>query len=128
MPRTKKTETKEETEEKPESNKETPKTKKHSEAEFEKKILELAEAGLTSEKIGEKLRKEGIHPLEYSKKISKVLKEKGKYINPDLKNIEAKLEKIQKHVVKNKQDKRARREKERVFSQQRRLKAYYKVN
>jgi ribosomal protein S15P/S13E len=122
MPRTKKTEIKEETE------KETSKPKKHSESEFEKKVLELAKTGLTSEKIGETLRKQGIHPKDYSKTISKILKDKGKYINADLKNVEAKLETIKKHVVKNKQDKRARREKERVFSQLRRLKAYYKVN
>jgi ribosomal protein S15P/S13E len=128
MPRTKKTETKEATKEDISSEKETSKSKKHSESEFEKKVLELAETGLTSEKIGEKLRKEGIHPSEYSKKISIILKDKRKYSNPDLKNIEAKLEKIQKHVEKNKQDKIARREKERVFSQRRRLKAYYKVN
>jgi ribosomal protein S15P/S13E len=126
MPRTKKTEAKEELTEKSDSEKEAPNTKKYSDAEFEKKTLELAEKGLSSEKIGEELRKQGIHPKEYGKKISKILKNKGKYVNPDLKNIEAKLEKIQKHVEKNKQDKRARREKERVFAQLRTLKAYYK--
>jgi len=71
MPRTKKT-----SEEKREV-----KTK-ISHEEFEKKVMELAEKGLTAEKIGESLRKEGIHSREY-KKISKILKEKGKYINPD---------------------------------------------
>jgi ribosomal protein S15P/S13E len=103
------------------------KKKKPTQAEYEKKVLELASKGLTSEKIGETLRKEGIHPKEYKKKISKILKEKGKYTNPDLKNVEEKLERIQKHVGKNKQDKRAIREKDRVFSQVRKLKKYFKV-
>ncbi len=49
-------------------------TKKLSQEGFEKKVLELASKGLTSEKIGEELRKQGIHPKEYNKKISKILK------------------------------------------------------
>jgi ribosomal protein S15P/S13E len=101
--------------------------KKLSQADFEKKVLELASQGLTSEKIGETLRKQGIHPREYKKKISVILKEKGKYINPDLRNVEEKLEKIKKHFEKNKQDKRAMREKDRVFSQVRKLKKYFGV-
>ena len=43
--------------------------KKLSQAEFEKKVLELENKGLTSEKIGEELRKQGIHPKGYGKKI-----------------------------------------------------------
>lgn len=102
------------------------KIKKLSPAEFEKKVLELEAKGLTSEKIGEKLRKERIHPKEYEKKISKILKEKGKYIRPDYKNIQEKLERIEKHYEKNKQDKRAKREKTRIFSQLRKIKKYFK--
>jgi ribosomal protein S15P/S13E len=98
--------------------------KKLTQAQFEKKVLELAEKGLTSEKIGESLKREGVHPKEYSKKISQILKEKEKYESPDLKNIEAKLERIKKHYEKNKQDKRSKREKDRVFSQLRRIKKY----
>jgi len=101
--------------------------KKTTEQDFEKKVLELAKTGLTSEKIGETLRKEGIHPKEHSKKISKILKENNTYINPDLKNIEEKLEKIKKHFETNKQDKRAKREKDRVYSQLRKLKKYNKI-
>lgn len=92
--------------------------------EFEKKVLGLAEKDLTAEKIGEKLRQEGIHPKDFEKKIGKILKENNKYINPDLKNVEKKLEKIQNHSKKNKQDKRAKREKDRVFAQVRKLKKY----
>ena len=62
---------------------------------FEKKVLDLAKTGLTSEKIGEQLRQQGIHSKEYSKKISKILKEKDAYTDPDLKNVEKKLERIE---------------------------------
>ncbi len=103
-----------------------PKKQKLDEKEYEKKVIELAKAGLTAEKIGEKLRQEGIHPKEYGKKISKILKEKNLYINPDLRNVEAKLERIRKHYEKNKQDKRAKREIDRVFAQLRKLKKYFK--
>lgn len=101
--------------------------KKLAQKEFEKKVLELAEKGLTSEKIGENLRQQGIHSKEYNKKISKILKENDKYENPDLKNTEAKLERIKKHYENNKQDKRAKREKDRIFSQLRKLKIYFKI-
>ncbi|MFA4953399.1 MAG: hypothetical protein WC584_04200 [Candidatus Pacearchaeota archaeon] len=107
--------------------KKTETQKKISQSEFEKKIVELAEKGFTSEKIGEELRRQNIHPKEYPKKISQILKERKLYINPDLKNIERKLEKINKHYEKNKQDKRAIREKVRVFAQNRKLKHYFKV-
>jgi ribosomal protein S15P/S13E len=104
-----------------------PKTKeKITQEEYEKKVLELAEKGVTSEKIGETLRKQGIHPKDYDKKISKILG--GKYVSPDLKNLEQKLEKIKKHHEKNSQDKRAMREKDRVFSQLRKLKKYLKIS
>lgn len=99
-------------------------TEKTSEKEFEKKVIELAKKGLTSEKIGEEMKKEGIHSKEFKKKISDILKEKNLYENPDLKNIENKLEKIKKHYENNKQDKRAKREKDRVFSQLRKTKKY----
>ena len=96
---------------------------KPTQKEYEKKVLDLAKQGLTSEKIGQKLKNQGIHPKEYEKKISQIL---GKeYINPDLKNVEEKLEKIKRHYEKNKQDKRAKREKDRVFSQLRKLKIYF---
>ena len=99
------------------------KAKKLSQAEYEKKVLELSKSGLTSEKIGEELRQQKIHPKDYGKKISQILGES--YINPDLKNVEAKLERIKKHYADNKQDKRAMREKDRVFAQLRKLKKYF---
>ncbi|MBU2503915.1 MAG: hypothetical protein KJ879_02580 [Nanoarchaeota archaeon] len=102
-------------------------SKKISQEEFEKRVLQLVETGLTSEKIGEALKKENIHSAEYKGKISKILAEKGKYINPDLKNIAEKLEKIKQHYEKNKQDKKAMREKDRIFAKLRILKKYHKV-
>jgi len=101
------------------------KLKNLSQSEFDKKVIELSKKGFTSEKIGEELRKEGIHPKEHNRKISRVLRDNKSYTNPDLKNVEDKLERIKKHHDKNKQDKRAMREKDRVFSQLRKLKAYF---
>ena len=101
--------------------------KKLSQSEFEKKVLELAKKGLTSEKIGEALKREKTYSKDYDKKISKILKEKDSYVNPDLQNVQNKLDRIGKHFEKNKQDKRALREKSRVFSQLRKLKKYHKV-
>jgi ribosomal protein S15P/S13E len=99
-------------------------SKKLTQEEYEKKVIELSNKGLTSEKIGEELKKHGIYSLEYNKKISKILGEK--YINPDLKNVEEKLKKIEEHLEKNKQDKKAKRERSRVFSQIRKIKTYLK--
>ena len=102
-------------------------TKKISQAEFEKKVIELSKKNLTSEKIGENLRKQNIHPKDYDKKISRILKEKDAYVNPDLVNIEKKLEMIKIHHEKNKQDKRAMREVVRVSAKIRKLKKYFKI-
>ncbi len=104
-----------------------PKTekKKLSASDYEKKVIELAKAGLTSEKIGETLRREGIHPSEHGKKISKILKEKDLYVNPDLKNYETKLENLKSHYEKNKQDKRALKDRERIYGKLRKLKEYF---
>ncbi|MDP3965946.1 MAG: hypothetical protein Q8Q04_00260 [archaeon] len=90
--------------------------------EYEEKVKKLSKEGLTSEKIGQRLRDSGIHPKEYSGKISKILGDS--YLNPDMKNVQEKLERIKKHYEKNHQDKRAKREKDRVFSELRRLKKY----
>jgi len=103
------------------------KSKKMTQEEYEKKVIKLAEDGLTAERIGEILRKEGIHPKEYKGKISEILKAKKAYINPDLKNVEKKVNRIQVHYTKNKADRRAMREKDRLFAQLRKLKKYFKV-
>ncbi len=117
-------ETEQKTQEQPEKIKE--KQKKLTQSEFEKAVLELADKGLTSEKIGETLRRQGIHPKNYEKKISEILKKENKYIVPEVKNTEEKLEAIVKHAEKNRQDKRALRDKDRVFAKLRRIKSYFK--
>ena len=101
-----------------------PEAKKLSKEEFEKKVVELAKEGITAEKIGEKLRREGIHPKEHEK-ISRVLKRNKVYVNPDLKNVKEKLDRVTKHWEKNKQDKRAMRDKDRIASEIRLLGRYH---
>ena len=49
---------------------------KLSQEEFEEKVIELAEKGLTAEKIGEELKRQNIHTIEFNKKISQILREK----------------------------------------------------
>ncbi len=98
---------------------------KLSQGEFEEKVIELAKKGLTAEKIGEELKRQNIHTMEFKKRISQILKEKNIYINPDIKNIEKKLEKIKKHQEKSKQDKRAMREGERIFAHLKKLEGYF---
>jgi len=95
--------------------------------EFEKKVLELAKTGLTSEKIGEKLKQEGIHSNDFDKKISQILKKENEYANPDLKNIEEKLKRIDSHYARNRQDKKTLKSRERVSAKLRKLKNYFKV-
>lgn len=96
---------------------------KISEEEFEKRVKQFAKEGMTSEKIGEKLRKERIHSKEFGKKISEIMGES--YSPPDIINIQKKLDNLIKHIEKNKQDKRAMREKDRVFAQLRKAKQYF---
>ena len=112
-------------EKKPKDKEKSIENKKLSQLEYEKKIAELSEKGLSSEKIGQALKLEGIHAKDYNRKISKILKDKKRYINTDLKNIENKLQKIDKHYEKNKHDRRAMREKVRVAAQLKKLKSYF---
>ncbi len=86
---------------------------KYTEQEVKEIILKLAEkdAKLTAEKIGLILRDSyGIPRTKvYGFKISQVLKEAGKYQNPDLKNLENKEAKLLKHIIKNHGDKKTKR-------------------
>ncbi len=102
------------------------KAQKISVDEFEAQVIELAEKGMTSEKIGESLRQQGIHPKEH-RKISRILKEKGLYHPPEIKNIKEKLDRVTAHKEKHIQDKRAMRERERIFSLLRKQKEYHKI-
>ena len=102
-------------------------SKKLSQEEYEKKVLELANSGFTSEKIGEKLRHENIHPKDHKVKISRILRKNNKYIQPDIKNLSEKVEKLKLHTEKNKQDKRSQREVVRISAQLKKLKQYHKI-
>jgi len=84
---------------------------KYSEDEVKEIILKLADKGLTSEKIGLELRdRYGIPKTKiYNLKISEILKEKDKFQEPSLLNLEKKSKKIEEHYKKNKQDKKAER-------------------
>ena len=106
---------------------ETAGLKKITQKEFEKMVLDLAKKKLTAEKIGEELRKQKIDPKEYNKKISKILKEENLYILPDLKNMQEKFKRVEEHLKKNKQDKRALREKSRFLSDLGKIKKYHKI-
>lgn len=106
--------------------KDAEKVEKISQEEYERKVIELAEKRMSSEKIGEALKKQGIHPKDYNKKISKIMG--NKYISPDLKNTEQKLERIKTHYKNNSQDKRAMREKDRLFSRINKIKKYLKIS
>ena len=86
---------------------------KYAETEVKEIILKLAEKDktLTAEKIGLILRDNyGIPKTKiYGFKISQVLKEANKYESPDLKNLEKKTQKLEKHLAKNHGDKRTGR-------------------
>ncbi|MEM4271378.1 MAG: 30S ribosomal protein S15 [Candidatus Pacearchaeota archaeon] len=86
---------------------------KYTEEEVKEIILKIVEKNpeITAEKIGLILRDNyGIPSTRiYGFKIGQVLKEAGKYHNPDIKNLKIKNEKIEKHIAKNKGDKVAGR-------------------
>jgi len=103
-----------------------PEARKLSLEEFEARVLGLAEKEMTAEKIGEALRKEGIHPKEHAK-ISRILKSKNLYTIPEIKNLQEKLNRVKAQMEKNIQDKRATREKGRIFSLLRKHKQYHKI-
>ena len=79
--------------------------------EIEKIIIELAEQGMSAEKIGLVLRdKYNVPRLKlHGKRISQVLKENKMPSQPDLSNLTKKVEKLEKHISKNKQDHTASR-------------------
>lgn len=98
---------------------------KVSQEEYEKKVIELAKTGITSEKIGEHLRKQGIHPKEYGGKISGILRKENLYTAPDVRNVEIKFENLKKHYEKNRQDKKALKNREKIFGNLSKLRKYY---
>ncbi len=86
---------------------------KYTETEVKEIISKIVEKNpeITAEKIGLILRDNyGIPTTKiYGFKIGKVLKENKKYESPDIKNLKAKVENIERHGLKNKGDKKASR-------------------
>lgn len=86
---------------------------KYTKDEVKEIILKLIEKSpeLTAEKIGLVLRDNyGIPGTRiYSFKISDVLKEAKKYKSPEVANLTSKVEKLENHASKNKQDQRTLR-------------------
>lgn len=86
---------------------------KYTETEVKEIILKLIEKSpeLTAEKIGLVLRDNyGIPSTRiYGFKIGQVLKEAKKYESPESRNLKAKAEKLESHIIKNKGDKRTGR-------------------
>ena len=83
---------------------------KKSQEEIEKIIFELADKGMSIEKIGLLLRDQyGIPSTKiYGKKISQIIENKIKSKpNTDVDNINKRVEKIKKHILKNPRDERA---------------------
>jgi ribosomal protein S15P/S13E len=94
--------------------------KKPTAKDIEKKVLELAEKGLTSEKIGLELKKD-FGKLE-KKQISKILKKNNLFVDPDLKNLNNNLEILKKHMSNNKMDFAAKKAVEKKIAQLRKFK------
>lgn len=78
---------------------------KLSEKEIEAKVLELGKQGITNEKIGLELKKQGIKPTDYKKRVSEILKQENLGKSSDIENIKKALEKLKKHSQNHKQDK-----------------------
>ena len=76
--------------------------------EYETKVLELAKRGLTSEKIGQELKKEKIYSKD-NKKIGRILKENKLFKSPDMENLKTRVEKLEKHAKMHIQDQTYRR-------------------
>jgi len=86
---------------------------KYTEGEVKEIILKIVEKDptITVEKIGLILRDNyGIPRTKiYGFSISDVLKEAGKYESPDNKNLKNKVAKLEKHLAKNKHDRKTGR-------------------
>ncbi|MBI5148489.1 30S ribosomal protein S15 [Candidatus Pacearchaeota archaeon] len=85
---------------------------KRTEEEVEALVLKMANQGMSAEKIGLALRDTYGTPSStiLTKKISKILKEKGIKQQPqDLANLVKNADKLKKHLEKNKKDITARR-------------------
>ena len=88
-----------------------PRWVKYKKNEVEKLIVKYAKEDKSSSEIGMILRDQyGIPKTKiYNIKVSEVLKEKGKFSEPTLINLQKKTDKIKEHHNKNKGDQKAKR-------------------
>ncbi len=77
----------------------------------EKIVVNLARQGFTAEKIGLVLRDQyGIPTVRvYGTRLADILKKHNLYKPPELINLKRKVERIRKHMAKNKHDMRSKR-------------------
>jgi ribosomal protein S15P/S13E len=93
-----------------ESKSEKEKESKETPVDIEKTIVDLANQGLTSEKIGLVLKeKYSIKPKMQGIVIGKILKKHNLYQMPDIKNLASSIEQIRKHLDRNKHDHKTKR-------------------
>ncbi len=95
-------------------------------AEIEKKIIELAKKGKNPAQIGEILKKQlGVHKSKIlGINITKIMEKNKISYKQDYENVENKIHAIKKHLEKNKQDIRTKRELVRLLSRAKKLKKY----
>ena len=93
-------------------------------ADLEKKVIELAKQGLSAEKIGLKLRDElGIPTLKVFKlKIKKILEAENLWQDPEIRNLNNKIDIFNKHSQKNIHDYKAKRSSVKTLSRLNKLK------
>ena len=85
--------------------KKTKTEKKLTISELKKIVLDLGRKGLTAEKIGLELKNNyNTSASQLKTKINKILKEGGIDKDPDITNLEKKIEQLKKHKSKNKHD------------------------
>jgi ribosomal protein S15P/S13E len=78
---------------------------------FEKTVLDLAKKGMTTEKIGLELKKQGIKKAkkDFGVRISSILKKHNIYTSPEKQNVTKTIDTLKKHITKNHHDYSARR-------------------
>jgi ribosomal protein S15P/S13E len=93
---------------------------------IEQLVVEIAKKEKSPAKIGLILKeKHNVNNLKaLGKKITKILKENNIEYTTDLDNVNTKIERIEKHSQKNKQDKRANRELVRFIGLRKKIEKY----
>ena len=93
-------------------------------------LKRYASVELPKKIIIEQLQKkyaDALKNLEIETEKALTFEKENKRLHAALDTSQKKLKKVKKHLEKNKQDKRAMREKDRIFAQKRKLKKYFKI-